>query len=278
MNNSKTWLVVKPEAEAEAREVFLDSQINVTTEGRPYLGALLGSQPYIESFVCSKVDQWRSTLSSLVDVASSSPHAAYAAFTHGISSLWTFLCRTTPNICHLLAPLEDLIRTSFIPAFTGRAAPGDQERGLFALPARLGGLALVPPTTLDNEYNASLQLTSPLSSLIVTQSPEVSFEVLFSQWEIRSTICWEKGMALKEAADTLVSELPSDLRHAVLLAQEKGASSWLTSLPIREHGFALHKGAFCDALALRYGWIPKDFPVECICGKHFTDEHALSCN
>ena len=80
------------------------------------------------------------------------------------------------------------------------------------------------------------------------------------------------------AADALVSELPSDLRHAVLLAQEKGASSWLTSLPVREHGFALHKGAFRDALALRYGWIPKDFPVECICGKNFTVEHALSCN
>ena len=45
VNNSKTWLVVKPEAEAEARETFLDSQINVTIEGRPYLGAPLGSQP-----------------------------------------------------------------------------------------------------------------------------------------------------------------------------------------------------------------------------------------
>ena len=50
-----------------------------------------------------------------------------------------------------------------------------------------------------------------------------------------------------------------------------------STLPIREHGFALHKGAFRDALALRYGWIPKEIPVECTCGKSFTVEHALSC-
>ena len=102
--------------------------------------------------------------------------------------------------------------------------------------------------------------------------------MLISQWEIRSTIRREKGIILKAAADALVSELPSDLHHAILLAQEKGASSWLTSLLIHEHGFALHKGAFHDAMALCYSWIPKDFPVECTCGKHFTVEHALSCN
>jgi len=40
------------------------------------------------------------------------------------------------------------------------------------------------------------------------------------------------------------------------LAEEKGSSSWLSALPIEEHGFCLHKGAFTDALALRYGWQP----------------------
>ena len=63
----------------------------------------------------------------------------------------------------------------------------------------------------------------------------------------------------------------------MVLTQEKGASSWLTTLPISEHGFALHKGAFRDALALRYGWDPPNTPSHCICGKSFTVEHALSC-
>ena len=61
------------------------------------------------------------------------------------------------------------------------------------------------------------------------------------------------------------------------LAQEKGASNWLTTLPIDENGFTLHKGAFRDAIALRYGWLPSDIPSTCTCGKSFTVEHALSC-
>ena len=60
-------------------------------------------------------------------------------------------------------------------------------------------------------------------------------------------------------------------------ASEKGASNWLTSLPIEEHGFCLHKGAFKDALALRYGWSPSIIPLHCECGSAFTVEHVMSC-
>lgn len=37
------------------------------------------------------------------------------------------------------------------------------------------------------------------------------------------------------------------------LASEKGASAWLMTLPIEEHGFSLHKQALGDALCVRYG-------------------------
>ena len=33
----------------------------------------------------------------------------------------------------------------------------------------------------------------------------------------------------------------------------------------------------CDALALRYGWSPKNLPVSCVCGRSNNIEHALSC-
>ena len=61
------------------------------------------------------------------------------------------------------------------------------------------------------------------------------------------------------------------------LATEKGASSWLSTLPVKEHGYALHKAAFDDAVALRYGWMPTNVPTGCACGKSFSVEHALSC-
>ena len=61
------------------------------------------------------------------------------------------------------------------------------------------------------------------------------------------------------------------------LAQEKGASTWLTVLAVEEFGFSLHKGAFRDALALRYGWALQNTPSTCSCGTTYSVEHALSC-
>ena len=78
-------------------------------------------------------------------------------------------------------------------------------------------------------------------------------------------------------AQELKSTLPSDLERVVTTSSEKGASSWLSALPIDEHGFALHKGAFRDALCLRYGWRPSHLPSSCVCGAKFTIQHALNC-
>ena len=61
-------------------------------------------------------------------------------------------------------------------------------------------------------------------------------------------------------------------------SSEKGASNWLAELPLEELGFSLHKGAFRDALCLRFGWQPPHIPSNCVCGKRQTVEHALSCS
>ena len=64
---------------------------------------------------------------------------------------------------------------------------------------------------------------------------------------------------------------------AMQVSKEKGASSWPATLLIVKHGFALHKGAFQDVLFLRNGWQSSHLPSDCICGHHFTVEHALIC-
>ena len=63
---------------------------------------------------------------------------------------------------------------------------------------------------------------------------------------------------------SLKESLPAALQHSMSLAQEKGATSWLTALPVEEFGFTLHKGAFRDALALHYGWCPTLVPTHCM--------------
>ena len=67
------------------------------------------------------------------------------------------------------------------------------------------------------------------------------------------------------------------MRRALKVSSEKGALSWLSTLPIAEHGFALHKGVFWDALCLRYGWHPSGLPTTCVCGKYVSVENVLNC-
>ena len=67
------------------------------------------------------------------------------------------------------------------------------------------------------------------------------------------------------------------LKRHVELAMEKGASSWLSVLPLDDHNFSLHKGAFKDAIYLRYGWKLLNTPTKCTCGTAFSTDHAIIC-
>ena len=119
-NPSKTWLVTKEGCHTFGISIFAGTGVNITSEGRPYLGVAVGSAQYIENYMKSKVSSWQSSVCNLAIVATTQPHAAYSALTHGLSSKWTYLCRTVPNISHLLRPLDDALQTNLIPALTGR--------------------------------------------------------------------------------------------------------------------------------------------------------------
>ena len=45
-NPQKCWLIVKPEKEGPAKEIFSETTINITTDGRKHLGAALGSREF----------------------------------------------------------------------------------------------------------------------------------------------------------------------------------------------------------------------------------------
>ena len=83
------------------------------------LGAALGSQSFVESYVQCKVSQWTDTVRQLSDIARTQQHAAYSAFTCGLASQWSYLSRTIPGISDMLIPIDDAINTHFIPALTG---------------------------------------------------------------------------------------------------------------------------------------------------------------
>ena len=76
---------------------------------------------------------------------------------------------------------------------------------------------------------------------------------------------------------SLHAQLSHSLQLSLDLATAKGASAWLSALPLPEYGFTLHKSAFHDAVSLCHGWPLSRTPSHCACGTNFSIEHALSC-
>ena len=277
-NASKTYLVVKQEHMTNAQELFADTDVHITIHGKRHLGAAIGSRTFTEEYICSKVQTWSDEIKRLAKVATSQPHAAYAAFTHGLSSRWSYLLRTIPDIQDLLFPLENEIHQTFIPALTGRPPCSKQERDLLGLPVRLGGMGLTNPVTLStNAFHGSQRLTAPLAALIITQEINQVADPDLTR-NLKNSIHCENRQHQDQQAKDIHAQLTPQLKRCVDLAIEKGSSSWLTALPLSDHGFFLHKGEFRDAISLRYDWELKNTPQTCSCGAAFTIDHAMMCH
>ena len=215
---------------------------------------------------------------NLTDVASSQPHAAYAAYVHGLSSRWSYLVRTISDIDDLLQPLENAIHQHLIPALTERPPCSSVERDLLVLPVRLGGLGLRDPSTASSEnFQSSERITAPLVALIISQNVGESVDP-FTTSTIKKEIKKRNHQRQDEQAHIVYDQLAPDLKRCVDLSKEKGSSSWLSVLPLEEHGFYLHKGEFKDAMCLRYGWKPNNTPQTCNCGAQFKVDHAMICH
>ena len=133
-----------------------------------------------------------------------------------------------------------------------------------------------PSKRSSDEFTASLQITSPLKSLISEKLPTYSFETRDEQFRAKKYVHRLRRSQHSDAAGHLKQSLSITLQRSMALAQES-SSSWLTALPVVEFGFNPHKSAFRDALCLRYGWLPARIPIECECGTQFSVEHVLSC-
>ena len=271
----KCWLITKPDREDAAREVFANTAINITSEGHKHLGAVLGSRSFLEEYVGEKVEDWVHQVNKLAEFALFQPQASYAAFTFGLRHRWTYSLRTLPDITDLLAPLERAITEVLIPAITDHQVSAD-ERSLLALPVRMGGLGLENPSESSSlEYEASVTVTEPLVQRIVAQNHQPPDAA-----DMRSAISHmgaKKNEFLKGKEETVKNSLSPRSLRAAELASEKGASSWLTVIPIKDQGYDLNKREFRDAVKMRYNWEISDLPKSCVCGDIFDIDHAMIC-
>ena len=219
-NAKKCWLIIKPEREQAAREVFRDTAINVTTEGHKHLGAALGSRSFLEEYDGERVDEWVNEVTKLADFAISQPQASYGAFTIGLRHRWTYFLRTLQDIAESLEPLERAINEVLIPAVTDHTVT-KVERDLLGLPVGMGRFGFTDPVvTSSSEYESSIKVTNPLVRRIVEQEyhPPDASEIQTLQLSTRK----QKDDCLSERLEKVKNSLPTKAKRAVELATEEG--------------------------------------------------------
>ena len=252
--------------------------IEITSDGQRHLGAAIGTLAFREQFVKKKVEKWVKDVEKLAQFAEDEPQAAMAAYAKGVSCRWRYLQRTVPNIGEQFRPLEDTIRHRFIPSLLGREV-SDTERRVLALPYRYGGLAIRNPvTTADEEFQASSMITTELTNAIVNQEDDVSSMNNMAVQQTKNSFRTNKEETMKRNFESICKLLPKDQSKYLRSATEKGASSWLAVLPLRNLGYSLNKREFQDAIRLRYGWNIPDMPKHCGCGKRNSVDHSLNCH
>ena len=170
--------------------------------------------------------------------------------------------------------MEQVIVQQLLPNLTSQPVPNKTMRELLALPPRLGGIGLVNPATI--KHSISKAICEPLIKIILQQQGNV-LVVQQLQRQIKQQSKLEQRNEHVGRANDLNSHLSVEMQKCVSAAQEKGVSSWLSALPLTKHGFALHKGDFRDALAIRYNWPLQRCPQSCPCGQSFSVDHALMC-
>ena len=95
--------------------------------------------------------------------------------------------------------------------------------------------------------------------------------------EIMAKVHNRQNTLLKQKVKEVEQSLSKNTLRAVQQAKEKGASNWLSVIPLEEHEFTLNKGEFRDAIAIRYNKALRGLLSQCPCGQKYDVTHALNC-
>ena len=133
--------------------MFTDLNVDIVLTSRFLLGSI-GNKKAIEKDLMDKVDDWVRTVSRLAEVAKTYPQSAHSAFTHSVSSQWTYLQRVMDGDGEEYVPLKNGIHRLFTPSLLGKAVLGE-EHILFSLPSKLSGLAICDQTTTGSSADTT---------------------------------------------------------------------------------------------------------------------------
>ena len=65
---------------------FSKAQVSASQRREDYLGGAIGTTSFRNQLIEQKVREWVEEIKTLSEISKTEPHAAFAAFTHGLSS------------------------------------------------------------------------------------------------------------------------------------------------------------------------------------------------
>ena len=224
VNESKSWLIIKDPHQLDfAKDLFSDTAIKHTTDGKRHPGAAIGSDDFRTSYATEKVKEWCDEMEILSGFAKSQPQAAYAAFIQGEQHRFSYFLRTLPGMEKYLDPIDKVINEKFLPALFNTPLSSD-ERELFSLPVRCGGLRIpILTEKASADFEGSMTITAPLATIMMLQSntlPDKNI-VKYARLEAESKM----NSKLTEKIEKIEQSLPVNVMRAVSHAKLKGASS-----------------------------------------------------
>ena len=111
----------------------------------------------------------------------------------------------------------------------------------------MGGLGITNSCrTAVSEYEVSTAITEPLVEQIVAQTHELPDDRAIRT--LQQCNRREKNVRLRDNLEEVTNALPEQTKRAADLATEKGASSWLTVIPVKDEDLTINKREFKDAI------------------------------
>ena len=109
----------------------------------------------------------------------------------------------------------------------------DELRLILNLPARMGGMGFLNTSEeADQEYQNSIAATAKLTDAIYNQHPKFTMNEE-EQVKIVDDIRKRKDQRWKDLKEQSLNVASDHMKHILKLASEKGASTWLTSIPMK---------------------------------------------
>ena len=247
----KSFLVVHDTFINRAEQVFIDCGIQVVSSRR-FLGGIIGDSDDEMRYIDGKVDEWINELKVLAMIGEKQPQVAYSALVKSLQSKWNFVQRVIQGGQMSYHRLEKFLADVLLPAFFGTEVT-NEERDLFSLPSRLGGLGVFNPEKKSGQ--SYVYSRRSCQSIIGAIKGLVQFEIqshLSTIAGVKSDYKKSIELNYEEDFNTVIVRFDKNRQRAINRSKDGRLSGWLTVLPIAKFHFDLSPQEFRDALALRY--------------------------